>query len=338
MLEKVGAEPVGERLRRERVLGQIAASAAMGDDDRRASSARRCRSKLELDHVPPRGIFVPRLPPYGVDDEPLVPADDLGCAFGDFGRDFRVDAERLDRDERQIARLRGVHLIRRPDTRSRCTTSSARSTTSAVLSCVRYSSFKRFLAAVLRKVIRHAAVAIEEVRQRFEVLEHAVVVGMARERVGHVDPNRIFLGHRSVPKSDSFRPYYCCTAFATNTAPIERCARIAAVARLFSILLGVACVRYTTTRMRLLLYNIRYGLGLGSALHWPLPGMGYLLGNRTNLQRITDFIKSQDPDVVGLIEVDTGSIRTRSVNQADVDRARPRVTTPSTSASTAPAR
>ena len=35
--------------------------------------------------------------------------------------------------------------------------------------------------------------------------------------------------------------------------------------------------------MRLLLYNIRYGLGLGSALHWPLPGVGYLLGNRTNL-------------------------------------------------------
>ena len=27
--------------------------------------------------------------------------------------------------------------------------------------------------------------------------------------------------------------------------------------------------------MRLLLYNIRYGLGLGSALHWPFPGMGY---------------------------------------------------------------
>lgn len=46
--------------------------------------------------------------------------------------------------------------------------------------------------------------------------------------------------------------------------------------------------------------------------------MGYLLGNRHNLQRITDFIKSQDPDVVGLVEVDTGSIRTRSINQADV--------------------
>jgi endonuclease/exonuclease/phosphatase family metal-dependent hydrolase len=69
--------------------------------------------------------------------------------------------------------------------------------------------------------------------------------------------------------------------------------------------------------MRLLLYNIRYGLGLGSAIHWPLPGMGYLLGNRRNLQRITNFIKEQDPDIVGLVEVDTGSIRTRSVNQAE---------------------
>jgi endonuclease/exonuclease/phosphatase family metal-dependent hydrolase len=69
--------------------------------------------------------------------------------------------------------------------------------------------------------------------------------------------------------------------------------------------------------MRLLLYNIHYGLGFGSALHWPLPGMGYLLGNRGNLQRITDFIKAQDPDVVGLVEVDTGSIRTRSINQAE---------------------
>jgi endonuclease/exonuclease/phosphatase family metal-dependent hydrolase len=69
--------------------------------------------------------------------------------------------------------------------------------------------------------------------------------------------------------------------------------------------------------MRLLFYNIRYGLGLGSALHFPLPGMGYLIGNRPNLQRIIDFIKSQDPDIVGLVEVDTGSIRTGSVNQAE---------------------
>jgi endonuclease/exonuclease/phosphatase family metal-dependent hydrolase len=70
--------------------------------------------------------------------------------------------------------------------------------------------------------------------------------------------------------------------------------------------------------MRLLLYNIRYGLGLGSAIHWPLPGIGYLFGNRRNLQRITEFIKAQDADIVGLIEVDTGSIRTGNVNQAEV--------------------
>jgi endonuclease/exonuclease/phosphatase family metal-dependent hydrolase len=69
--------------------------------------------------------------------------------------------------------------------------------------------------------------------------------------------------------------------------------------------------------MRLLFYNIRYGLGLGTALHWPLPGMGYLLGNRANLPRIIDFIKAQNPDIVGLVEVDAGSIRTRKVNQAE---------------------
>jgi len=69
--------------------------------------------------------------------------------------------------------------------------------------------------------------------------------------------------------------------------------------------------------MRLLLYNIRYGLGLGRALHFPLPGAGYLLGNVGNLQRITDFIKGQNPDIVALVEVDTGSIRTRRVNQAE---------------------
>lgn len=49
----------------------------------------------------------------------------------------------------------------------------------------------------------------------------------------------------------------------------------------------------------------------------PLPGAGYVLGNQTVLPDITDFIKSVDPDIVGLIEVDTGSIRSRKVNQAE---------------------
>ncbi len=52
-------------------------------------------------------------------------------------------------------------------------------------------------------------------------------------------------------------------------------------------------------------------------MHMPLPGAGYVLGNQSVLPEITRFIKSMDPDVVGLIEVDTGSIRSRNVNQAE---------------------
>ena len=49
----------------------------------------------------------------------------------------------------------------------------------------------------------------------------------------------------------------------------------------------------------------------------PIPGAGYVLGNQAVLPEISRFIKSIDPDVVGLIEVDTGSIRSRNVNQAE---------------------
>ena len=49
----------------------------------------------------------------------------------------------------------------------------------------------------------------------------------------------------------------------------------------------------------------------------PLPGAGYVLGSRSVLPELTTFIKSVDPDIVGLIEVDTGSIRSRKVNQAE---------------------
>jgi len=69
--------------------------------------------------------------------------------------------------------------------------------------------------------------------------------------------------------------------------------------------------------MRLLLYNIRYAAGGGASMHMPLPGAGYVLGNQSVLPEIIRFIKSVDPDIVGLIEVDTGSIRSRKVNQAE---------------------
>ncbi len=69
--------------------------------------------------------------------------------------------------------------------------------------------------------------------------------------------------------------------------------------------------------MRLLLYNIRYGVGGGASMHMPVPGAGYLLGSRGNLERIIEFIKSVAPDIVGLVEVDTGSVRSRGINQAE---------------------
>jgi len=69
--------------------------------------------------------------------------------------------------------------------------------------------------------------------------------------------------------------------------------------------------------MRLLLYNIRYAVGSGASMHMPVPGAGYVLGNQSVLPDITSFIRSADPDIAGLVEVDTGSIRSRMVNQAE---------------------
>jgi endonuclease/exonuclease/phosphatase family metal-dependent hydrolase len=69
--------------------------------------------------------------------------------------------------------------------------------------------------------------------------------------------------------------------------------------------------------VKFLLYNIRYAAGTGARFNLPVPGAGYLRGSTDNLNAITEFIKSRNPDVVGLVEVDTGSIRTRMVNQAE---------------------
>jgi len=62
--------------------------------------------------------------------------------------------------------------------------------------------------------------------------------------------------------------------------------------------------------MRLMLYNIRYAVGSG------LPGARYLFSDSGALKRITAFIKEQNPDIVGLVEVDTGSMRSGRINQA----------------------
>ena len=70
--------------------------------------------------------------------------------------------------------------------------------------------------------------------------------------------------------------------------------------------------------MRLLVYNIRYGAGAGARFHLPVPFGGYLKHTDENLENITAFIKSYKPDIVGLIEVDSGSFRARKLNQASV--------------------
>lgn len=69
--------------------------------------------------------------------------------------------------------------------------------------------------------------------------------------------------------------------------------------------------------MKFLLYNVRYGAGVGTRFHFPFPGSGYLKPTGPMLHKITEFIREQDPDVVGLVEVDGGSFRSKRRNQAE---------------------
>jgi endonuclease/exonuclease/phosphatase family metal-dependent hydrolase len=69
--------------------------------------------------------------------------------------------------------------------------------------------------------------------------------------------------------------------------------------------------------LRLVVYNIRYATGTGPGFHLPVPGAGYLRSSRRVLTGLTEFLRSQDADIIGLIEVDTGSVRSGMVNQAE---------------------
>lgn len=68
--------------------------------------------------------------------------------------------------------------------------------------------------------------------------------------------------------------------------------------------------------MRFLLYNIRYAAGIGRQFHFPVPYSGYFKHTNGNLEKIVAFIKSVHPDIIGLIEVDSGSFRSQKHNQA----------------------
>ncbi len=67
--------------------------------------------------------------------------------------------------------------------------------------------------------------------------------------------------------------------------------------------------------MRFLLYNIRYGTGANMNR---APWSGYLGRTHNHLPEIIHFLKEEAPDVLGLIEVDAGSYRTRRRNQAQL--------------------
>jgi len=68
--------------------------------------------------------------------------------------------------------------------------------------------------------------------------------------------------------------------------------------------------------MRFVLYNIRYGTGAGWRFHWPVPFSGYLRRTQDNIGGIANFLRSLNPDIVGLVEVDNGSYRSKRINQA----------------------
>lgn len=68
--------------------------------------------------------------------------------------------------------------------------------------------------------------------------------------------------------------------------------------------------------MRLLLYNIRYGTGHKNGYHLPLPFAGFFKPTKVNMQRIINFIASINPDILALVEVDSGSYRTGFTCQA----------------------
>lgn len=69
--------------------------------------------------------------------------------------------------------------------------------------------------------------------------------------------------------------------------------------------------------MRFLLYNVRYGAGIGLHFHLPVPYAGYLKRSTCNLECIVKFIESVNPDIIGLVEIDSGSFRSEKVCQAE---------------------
>jgi endonuclease/exonuclease/phosphatase family metal-dependent hydrolase len=69
--------------------------------------------------------------------------------------------------------------------------------------------------------------------------------------------------------------------------------------------------------MRLMLYNMRYGTGSGFKFHLPFPFGGFFRKTGKNLDALIRFFREQKADVLGLVEIDSGSYRSGHRNQAN---------------------
>jgi endonuclease/exonuclease/phosphatase family metal-dependent hydrolase len=67
-----------------------------------------------------------------------------------------------------------------------------------------------------------------------------------------------------------------------------------------------------------MLYNMRYGTGSGFKFHLPVPFGGFFRKTGKNLDALIRFFRSQKADVLGLVEIDSGSYRSGHRSQADV--------------------
>ncbi len=65
--------------------------------------------------------------------------------------------------------------------------------------------------------------------------------------------------------------------------------------------------------MRLLLYNIKYGTNTIGKWSW----LTFLNSSQRHFRHLTRFIKAVDADIVGLVEVDSGSYRAKGVSQVE---------------------
>ncbi|GAB1428630.1 endonuclease/exonuclease/phosphatase family protein [Aminivibrio sp.] len=70
--------------------------------------------------------------------------------------------------------------------------------------------------------------------------------------------------------------------------------------------------------MIFVLYNIRYGTGSGWDYHLPVPFSGCLRHTEDRFSRISDYVTNLNPDLVGLVEADSGSYRNKGVCQAEM--------------------